>query len=149
MHVTDLATACQTQSKEEVDKQFANAASFMLRAQVGGGAKGKKAALLKKVKRGKPLWDTKQFAEGHFFSQTAYLNVKAIDGNRITVANSYGGEMIVSRDILENMYSADHFKKEVPMNMTGLAELLQSVQDNIFTVQFRAQPKEEAAKKAL
>ena len=57
--------------------------------------------------------------------------------------------MIVSRDILENMYSADHFKKEVPMNMTGLAELLQSVQDNIFTVQFRAQAKEEAAKKAL
>ena len=42
--------------------------------------------------------------------------------------------MIVSRDILENMYSADHFKKEVSMNMTGLAELLQSVQDNIFTV---------------
>jgi len=37
----------------------------MLRAVVGGGAKGKgkKAALLKKAKRGKPLWDTKQFAE--------------------------------------------------------------------------------------
>jgi len=149
MNVTDLATACQTQSKEEVDKQFANAASFMLRAVVGGGAKGKKAALLKKVKRGKPLWDTKQFAEGQFFSQTAYLNVKATEGNRITVRNSYGGEMIVSRDILENMHSADHFKKEVPMNMTGLAELLQSVQDNIFTVQFRAQAKEETAKKAL
>jgi len=31
----------------------------MLRAVVGGGAKGKKAALLKKVKRGKALWDTK------------------------------------------------------------------------------------------
>ena len=149
MNVTDLATACQTQSKEEVDKQFANAASFMLRAVVGGGAKGKKAALLKKVKRGKPLWDTKQFSDGHFFSQTAYLNVKAVEGNRVTVTNSYGGEMLVSRDILENMHSADHFKKEVPMNMTGLAELLQSVQDNIFTVQFRAQPKEEAAKKAL
>jgi hypothetical protein len=35
------------------------------------------------------------------------------------------------------------------MNMTGLAELLQSVQDNIFTVQFRAQPKEDAATQAL
>ena len=57
--------------------------------------------------------------------------------------------MIVSRDIIENMYSADHFGKEVSMNMTGLAEVLQSVQDNVFTVQFRAQPKEEAAKTAL
>ena len=35
--------------------------------------------------------------------------------------------MIVSRDIVENMYSADHFTKEVNMNMTGLAEVLQSV----------------------
>ena len=57
--------------------------------------------------------------------------------------------MIVSRDILESMDSADHFKKEVPMNMTGLAELLHTVQDKIFTVQFRAQAKEEAAITAL
>ena len=88
MSVTDLAHACRTQTKQEVDNQFVKAASFMLRAVVGGGssgAKGKKAALLKKVKRGKPLWDTKQFATAQFFSQTAYLNVKAIDGNRITV----------------------------------------------------------------
>ena len=52
------------------------------------------------------------------------MNVKNIEGNRVTVKNSYGGEMIVSRDILENMHSADHYKKEVPMNMTSLAELL-------------------------
>ena len=57
--------------------------------------------------------------------------------------------MIVSRDILESMSSADHFKKEVPMNMTALPELLQTVQDNIFTIQFRAQPKAEAATTAL
>ena len=120
----------------------------MLRAVVGGG-KGKKAALLKKVKRGKPLWDTKQFANDQFFSQTAYLNVKALEGNQVTVENSYGGQMIVSRDIVEKMYSADHFKREINMNMTGLAELLQAVQDNIFTIQFRAKPKEEDAKNAL
>ena len=82
MHVTDLAHACSTQSKQEVDNQFVNAASFMLRAVVGGGgAKGKKAALLKKVKRGKTLWDTKQFANDQFFSQTAYMNVKSVEGN--------------------------------------------------------------------
>ena len=61
MNVTDLASACSTQSKQEIDKQFVSAASFMLRTVVGDGTTGKdkKAALLKKVKRGKPLWDTK------------------------------------------------------------------------------------------
>ena len=43
------------------------------------------------------------------------------------------------------MYSADHFKKEVAMNVTALAELLHTVQDNIFTVGFRRQPTEENA----
>lgn len=41
------------------------------------------------------------------------------------------------------MYSADHFDREVPMNMTALAELLHSVQDHIFTVAFRKQASEE------
>ena len=40
MHVTDLANACKNLSKQEVDTQFVNAASFMLRAVVDGGAKG-------------------------------------------------------------------------------------------------------------
>ena len=47
------------------------------------------------------------------------------------------------------MYSADHFKKEVPVNMTALAELLHSVQDHIFTVEFRKQPTEENAAELL
>ena len=65
MNVTDLAHACSTQTKEEVDRKFCEAASFMLRAAVGGGgARDKKAKLLKKVKRDKPLWDTKQFKDG-------------------------------------------------------------------------------------
>ena len=55
----------------------------MLRAAVGGGSKGKgkKNAQIKKTKRGKPLWDSKQFAEKQFFSQTTYMNVKSIEGN--------------------------------------------------------------------
>jgi hypothetical protein len=32
--------------------------------------------------------------------------------------------MFVSLDILEKMDSANHFKKEVPCNMTELAEVL-------------------------
>ena len=43
------------------------------------------------------------------------------------------------------MYSADHFKKEVPMNVTSLAELLHEMQDHVFTVGFRRQPTEERA----
>ena len=35
------------------------------------------------------------------------------------------------------------------MNLTGLAEVLQSVQDNVFTVGFRRQPTEESAAKLL
>ena len=47
-----------------------------------------------------------------------------IDGKQITVLNQWGEQMIVSKDIVENMYSASHFEKEVGMNMTGLAEVL-------------------------
>lgn len=149
MNVTDLAKACTTKTQAEVTRDFVNAASFILSAAVGGEGKGKKGAL-KKVKRtGKPLWDPKKFEAKQWFSQTAYLNVKEIAGNKITVENSFGNTLYVSKDILEGMYSSDHFKKEVPMNMTGLAELLQSVQDHVFTVSFRKQPTEENAVELL
>ena len=57
--------------------------------------------------------------------------------------------LYVSKDILENMNSGDHFKKEVAMNLTGLAELLHTVQDHVFTIGFRKQPTEEAAAEVL
>jgi hypothetical protein len=47
--------------------------------------------------------------------------------------------MHVSRDILEKMDSAAHYESEVPMNMTELAELLESAGDTAFTVSFRKQ----------
>ena len=152
MNVTDLSHACATKTQAEVTKDFVAAASFILSAAVGGDAKGGKkgAAAKKKIKRtGKPLWDTKKFETKQWFSQTAYLQVKEIAGNRITVENSYGSLLYVSKDILESMKSADHFEKEIPMNLTGLAEVLQSVQDNVFTVGFRRQPTEESAAKLL
>ena len=61
----------------------------------------------------------------------------AIDANKITVRNSFGNELEVSKDILEKMNSAGHYVKEKPMNMTELAELLESVGDTCFTVNFR------------
>jgi hypothetical protein len=146
MNVTDLSNACATKSQAEVTKDFVNAASFILSAVVGGEKGGKKGAVAKKVKRtGKTLWDPKKFEEKQWFSQTTYFQVKEIAGNKITVENSYGNALYVSKDILEEMYSADHFKKEVPVNMTALAELLHSVQDHIFSVVFRKQPTEENA----
>ena len=47
------------------------------------------------------------------------------------------------------MHSADHYEREVFMNMTNLAEVLQLVKDNVFTVQFRTNPREEDAVEAL
>ena len=57
--------------------------------------------------------------------------------------------MNISRDIVESMHSADHYEREVFMNMTNLAEVLQLVKDNVFTVQFRTNPREEDAVEAL
>ena len=47
----------------------------------------------------------------------------------VSVKNQHGHTMQMSKELLETMYSATHYKSEVPLNMTGLAELLQYVQD--------------------
>ena len=57
--------------------------------------------------------------------------------------------MEVSRDIIEKMASASHYKQEVAMNMTALAELLETFSDTVFTVQFHKQPTVESAQEAL
>lgn len=88
----------------------------------------------------KPLWDISKIESGQFVSQTAYLRVTSISARSVTVENSYGKTICVSRDILEHMHSADHYDREVPMNMTELNELLSSVGDHVFTVTFRKQP---------
>ena len=114
LKVQDLSDAIKYKSHEEVTKEFVNAASFILSAAVS--SKGQKQ---------EPLWDTKQFAEGQWFSQQTYFTVKEIEPKGITVKNSFGERFIVSKDILEKMDSASHFEKEVPMTMTELAELLE------------------------
>ena len=43
------------------------------------------------------------------------------------------------------MDSADHYDKEVPMNMTSLAEFLVELGDTVFTCSFRKLPTVEAA----
>ena len=81
---------------------------------------------------------------GQFLSMTSYFTVLSI-GSLISIKNQFGHTMQASKVLLETMYSADHYEREIPMNMTGLAELLQSVGDTVFTVQFRRQVNEQDA----
>lgn len=56
--------------------------------------------------------------------------------------NSFGETMHVSKDIIEKMDSGNHNAKEQPVNMTELAEILESVGDTVFTVSFKKLVKE-------
>lgn len=104
------------------------------------------AQMLKK--RDGPKWSLSKLAMGQYLSMTSYMTVIGI-GNLITVRNQFGQTMQMSKELLETMYSAQHYAKEVALNMTGLAELLQSVQDHAFTVVFKKQATEENAMQAL
>jgi len=136
--VTDLKNSVSTKSHAEVTKEFVAATSYILSVAVGGPDHKKVA---KKVAT-EPFWDTKKFAVGQWFSQNAYFTVKEISGSRITVENSFGDTMHVSKDIIEKMDSGNHFEKEVSLTMTELAELLESVGDTVFTVSFKKLVKE-------
>jgi hypothetical protein len=132
LNVTDLADACKNLSQAEVTKKFVEAASFMLSTTLGSGKGGQPAK-----RTGQPLWEAKKLAAGQWLSQTAYYCVQKVDGNTITVLNSHGNQLIVSKDILEQMESADHFKTQVVATMTQLVEVLEAAQDTIFTVVFK------------
>lgn len=155
LNVTDLAKAMVSKSHAEVTKDFVTAAtSYILSVTDGGkgaaaGKKGGAAPAGKVVRKGAPLWDPKQLAVGQWLSQTQYYNVTAIDGTRITVKNQWGNLLYVSKDIIEKMWSATHFEKEVPMNMTALAELLESVSDTVISVHFKKQASKENAEDLL
>ena len=76
---------------------------------------------------------------GQFLSQARYLTVTGFrdSDNMYQVRNQAGHTFYASKRILESMYSAQHFAKEVALTMTGLVELLQNVQDVVFIVNFR------------
>lgn len=132
-------------------REFVKSSAYILKATLkkSDGPSKKGAALAKAVPRGAPLWDPKKFEIGQIFSQTQYYNVREIDGNRITVENQFGNFMHVSKDIIEKMASATHFVREIPMNMTGLAELLDSISDTVFTVKFKKQANLEGVQERL
>ena len=89
--------------------------------------------------RSGPKWDLAKLATDQYLSMTSYMTVLNIT-SMVAVRNQHGNTMQMSKELLETMYSAQHYDREVAMNMTGLAELLQSVQDIIFTIAFKKQP---------
>ena len=99
-------------------------------------------------KKDGPLWDLKKLEKGHILSETSYVHVLAIK-DVVSVSNQFGNCMDMSKEFFETMYSADHYQREVALNMTGLAELLQSVQDVVFTIEFQKQASESNAIQAL
>ena len=78
-----------------------------------------------KVREG-PKWNLAKLEMGQFLSMTSYMTVIGM-GNRVTVKNQFGHIMEMSKSLIETMYSATHYEREIALNMTGLAELLQSV----------------------
>ena len=52
------------------------------------------------------------------------MNVISIEGGNVTAVENFTGNKYYVGGILENMYSANHFAKEVNTNMSGLAEVL-------------------------
>lgn len=139
--ITDFADAQKTKSAAELTKMFVDKASFILRANIGGGMGSKSKEEIKKssslIKAGQPLWDPKQLQVKDWFSSHTYLVVQKIEPDKITVKNQLGGIWHISKDVLESMYSADHYEKEVPMNMTSLVGILEEAGDTIMKVQFK------------
>jgi hypothetical protein len=140
LSVTDLEKALQTKSAMEVTKEFVAATSHILSKTIGGSGKtgkGGKGPVRKNAVKLEPLWDTKKFEEGQYLSQLAYYTVTAIEAGSIEVKTQHGDLLDVSKDILEKMHSASHYKHEFPMTMTELAEKLEGAGDTVFTVNFR------------
>jgi hypothetical protein len=108
----------------EVTNMFVESASYILRATVGGKDAGSKKSDSKRTASTslKPLWDPKKLEINDFFSCISYLKVLKIDGNQVTVNNSLGGSWFISKDLLvRDMWSADHFEKEIKCTMTDLS----------------------------
>jgi hypothetical protein len=57
--------------------------------------------------------------------------------------------MDVYKDILCKMDSATHFEKQKPMNMTELAELIETASDTVFSVKFNRQASEDSVLEKL
>ena len=114
------------------------------KAPISKPQKPDRSVAQKLKQRSGPKWDLAKLATDQYLSMTSYMTVLNIT-SMVAVRNQHGNTMQMSKELLETMYSAQHYDREVGMNMTGLAELLQSVQDIIFTISFKKQANKENA----
>ena len=112
---------------------------FILRADGSGKAAGSSGAAKRKANKNlKPLWNPKKLQVGDNFSNISYMKIDKIEGDTVTVTNTYGGSWIMSKAlIVRDAWSADHYDKEVKTTMTSMAEILTLCKDTIFTVSFK------------
>ena len=94
-------------------------------------------------------FDIDKLAKGQHLSETVYYKIKEFNDNICEIENQDGRTFEVTTSIISEMESADHYDKEIPMNMTSLAEFLVGLGDKGFTCSFRKLPTIEAAEEQL
>ena len=93
------------------------------KAPISKPQKPDRSVAQKLKQRSGPKWDLAKLATDQYLSMTSYMTVLNIT-SMVAVRNQHGNTMQMSKELLETMYSAQHYDREVAMNMTGLAELL-------------------------
>ena len=110
--------------------------------------KSPKSSSDKDKKRKRTDFDTLKI--GDRLSETQYYEVIQCDGGKIRVRNERGFEFGVSKEIVEEgMYNATQFTEDKKVSRTALVNILESVGDTIFTVNFHKKPNETTVLKSL
>ena len=117
-------------SFEEVSKKFIDVVSFIISDK------------LKNKKKEQRKWNGEMII-GDWFSTTNYFRVDNIDGEKINITNFHGNSWDVSMDILQKMYSANHYEVIKSITRTEMVEKLKNAHDKIFTVSFLKKIKKE------
>lgn len=118
-------------TEQDMNKAFVKKTSYIILSKMN---KTKKS--LKKRFEG-------EICLGDWYSFTNYLQVLKINKDSIEVKNQRGMIWTVSNNIVEKMYSGNHYEKEICKTRTELVEILKNAKDTIFTVTFNKKVKPE------
>jgi len=97
-------------------------------------------------------WDINKMEKDQFLSETCYYKVERILNNsevEVDVVDHKGMKIRTNIEVLKEYFSADHYSREVPMTMTGLADILENCRDNVFTCCFHKQQTVDRAKEMI
>jgi hypothetical protein len=88
--------------------------------------------------------DTSQLKIGEYLSDIQYYKIIEINSEKITVVNERGFEFDIDRDIVEEgIYSASQYQIERMVSRTEICEMLEQAGNNVFTVNFNKQIREQ------